>query len=56
LRRDERNDRASFYEIGCHELLMTVSFAPVALFAFTRLSHLRRTVEALVKNDGAANS
>ncbi len=35
---------------------MTVPCAPVALFAYTRLSHLRRTVEALVKNDGAANS
>ncbi len=30
--------------------------APVALFAYARLDHLRRTVESLSQNSGAANS
>ena len=32
------------------------SYAPVALFVYRRLSHTRRTVEALLKNEGAAQS
>lgn len=35
---------------------MPVPFAPIALFAYRRLGHLRHTLEALVKNEGAADS
>jgi FkbM family methyltransferase len=33
-----------------------MNFAPIALFAYARLDHTRRTIEALRRNDGAAES